>query len=113
MMNLVKTMQAINIFQIILFAFGTYMLFKKNIHPKTRADIATYNVALLLLYCLGFLVLFALGFLKDEKIYYLSGFFVVAPFLIGKMVKFKTLKVYSLAQFAIFCLSLIYLLNLH
>jgi len=110
---LIKIALITNIIQIILFLSGTILLFYKHATPKTRADVATANAIVLLMYFACFSVLLIEGFLKGETIYLASIIFLIAPFIIGKLVRYQTLKKYSIIQFLVFSLSLVYLLKLY
>jgi len=113
MSGLIKLTVIINVIQIILFIIATFALFYKNTLPKTKADIATINAVTLLLYCICFLILFIAGFLKDDLRYLFSVIFILMPFVIGKFVRYQTLKKYSILQLLMFCISLFYLLKLY
>lgn len=103
----------LNLILIITFVLNLLILKNNKINPKLRADIGTFLVFLFVLYLIytGALILYgviALGLIK----YLIFLPFLIIPFYIGKIVKYKTLVFYSFVQLALFILNEIILFKM-
>ena len=97
-----------NILAILVLLIGLFYNFEQ---PKIKAaygySIAACFIPYLVL--LTFVVLY--GLIVNHNLYSFILFFcVVSPFIIGKLVKYETLKKYTVVQIVCFCVSLITLL---
>ena len=99
----------INIIAIIVLSAG---LFHKFEHPKHKA-IFGYTVAGSMILYIAFLGLIAIyEILVNRNLYGASLILcVISPFIIGKLVKYETLKKYTVAQIICFIVSLVTLLK--
>lgn len=90
-----------------IFVLSTGIIYKFKT-PKTKAYFGYCLVGSLLLYLISLLVLMTadLIFKQNFKALYLM-IFIIAPFIIGKLVKYETLKKYTLVQIFCYCVSLI------
>ena len=94
----------INLIAIIVLSVGFCYKFKK---PKTRAMFGYCLVGSMFLYLISFVLITALEVFYHKnyvKLYFLI--FIINPFIIGKLVKYETLKKYTVIQILFYVLSL-------
>ena len=98
----------INILSIIMLLIGLFYEFKL---PKNKAMYGYLIVGCMILYIMTLSLALIYGFIKEDYLYSLVLFLcVISPFIIGKLVKYETLKKYTIAQIMCYVVSLITLL---
>lgn len=98
----------INLIAIIILSIGLFHDFK---HPKHKA-IFGYNVVWsMLLYVITISLTAIYQFIINRNLFgVILLLCAIMPFIIGKLVKFKTLKIYTIIQIFCFLISLITML---
>ena len=98
----------VNILSIIILSVGIFYNFE---NPRGKAIYGYFVVGSMLLYIISlcFAVIYGL-FMKHNFYSYILILCVISPFIIGKLVKYETLKKYTIAQVACFIVSLAILL---
>ena len=109
MTTLINIAIIVNIVLVLVFMLTSFLVFTKDLTPKIKADLATLNVTILLIYGTLLLLIFISGLLYGKILYLLAILFVIAPLIIGKLVEYKTLKKYSLIQLTTLLISTFYL----
>ena len=96
-----------NFLTIFILLFGLLYKFK---NPKNKAKYGIVLACIMLAYTilLSLFILFN-TLLKQNFLTMLLIFCVVSPFIIGSLVKFETLKKYTILQILCFSISLVYL----
>ena len=100
----------VNIISIIMLLIGLFYNFKQ---PKNKA-IYGYSIAsCMILYIITLGLALIYGFLEKHYLYSFVLFLcIISHFIIGKLVKYETLKKYTITQIIFYCVSLIILLIL-
>ena len=98
----------VNILSIIMLLVGLFYNFKQ---PKNRA-IYGYSVAgCVIFYIITLSLALIYGSLGKHYLYsFVLFLFIISPFIIGKLVKYETLKKYTIIQIICFVMSLVTLL---
>ncbi len=98
----------VNILSIIILSVGIFYNFE---NPRGKAIYGYFVVGSMLLYIISlcFAVIYGL-FMKHNFYSYILILCIISPFIIGKLVKYETLKKYTIAQVACFIVSLAILL---
>ena len=98
----------INILSIILILLGLFYNFK---NPKNKALYGYSIVGCMLLYIITLSLVLLYGFWEKHYLFSLVLFLcVISHFIIGKLVKYETLKKYTTLQIMCYTISLITLL---
>lgn len=107
---MISTAIIANIAFIIILSVGLFYNFKL---PKNKATFG-YSFAGSMILCIISLSLVAIYCLFARKILYafILILCIVSPFIIGKLVKYETLKKYTVAQIICFVVSLVILLQI-
>ena len=103
----------VNLILILIFSLDIIVIKKDLFTHKTKGDISAVLVFFFILY-LGLISIYI--FLNTTIIHSLNGllliFYIIAPFIIGKYAKYKTLMKYSIIQLLCFVSSFITLMFL-
>ncbi|MEE3349432.1 MAG: hypothetical protein VZR09_05270 [Candidatus Gastranaerophilaceae bacterium] len=98
----------VNILSIIMFLIGLFYDFKQ---PKNKAVYGYSLAGCMILYMVTLCFVSLYGLIVNHNLYgFILFLCVVSPFIIGKLVKYETLKKYTVAQIMCFIVSLIILL---
>lgn len=98
----------VNILSAIVLLIGLFYNFKQ---PKNKAIYGYLLAGCMLFYIIILGLALIYGFLEKHYLYSLVLFLcVISPFIIGKFVKYETLKKYTTAQIMCYIVSLITLL---
>ncbi len=95
----------INIIAIIILSVGLFYNFENPKHKAIYGYIITGSFFLYILFLS--LIAILLIILKQSTYSLILLLCVISPFVIGKLVKYKTLKIYTIIQIMCFILSLI------
>ena len=108
-MHIVVTLGIIaNILSIIVFLIGLFYNFQQ---PKVKAVYGYTIAGCVIPYLVLLSIIGAYGLVVNHNLYSLILLFCVAsPFIIGKLVKYETLKLYTFIQIICFVVSLVTLL---
>ncbi len=89
----------------------SFVLFYNFVHPKNKAIFGYYIAGNIFLYLvlLG-LVIIREWILKPNLSCFVLALCIISPFVIGKLVKYETLKKYTVIQIIFFIISLVTLL---
>ena len=100
----------INIIAIIVLLIGLFHNFKR---PKSKAVFGYFVAGSMLLYVVmaSFATIYRL-FTKPDLYCLILFLCAISPFVIGKLVKFDTLKKYTIIQIIFFIVSLLIILNI-
>ena len=97
-----------NVLSLIMFLFGLFYNFKQ---PKIKAVYGYLIAACMIFYIIIFSLVLICEFFKRD---YIFGFIlflcIISHFIIGKLVKYETLKIYTTIQIMCYVVSLITLL---
>ena len=94
----------VNILSVILLLIGLFYNFKQ---PKNKAIYGYLIAGCMLLYIIVLGLTLIYGFLGKQYLYSLVLFLcIISPFIIGKLVKYETLKKYTTIQIMCYVLSL-------
>ncbi len=97
-----------NILSIIMLLIGLFYNFKQ---PKIKAIYGYLIAGCILLYIITLSLALIYGFLGKHYLYSFILFLcIISHFIIGKLVKYETLKIYTTAQIMCYIISLITLL---
>ena len=96
----------INIIAILLFTGLYFINLKEEVSPKQKALWSSASGAALFLYLIFISVLFVIGLIKQNYFLISLSAFLVIPFIIGKRVRYETLRKYLLLQIFFFITSL-------
>ena len=100
----------VNILSIIMLLIGLLYNFKQ---PKNKAVFGYLIAGCMLLYIVTLSLPLIYGLLIKHYMYSLVLFLcIISHFIIGKLVKYETLKKYTITQIIFYCVSLIILLIL-
>ena len=95
----------INILSIAVLFYGLFNQFE---NPKQKAIYGYVLAAGMIPYLLiTGLVMLVQVFIKQNLLFFLLLICIASPFVIGKLVKYKTLKKYTVIQILCFCVSLV------
>ena len=98
----------INILTVLAFATGLFHNFQQ---PKNKALYGYFIAGCVLMYMVTISIAAIYLLLKSQNLYGLILFLcVLSPFIVGKLVKYETLKKYTVIQIICFIASLIILL---
>lgn len=98
----------VNILSVIMLLIGLFYNFQQ---PKIKAVYGYLITGCMLLYILTLIVALIYGVFRKQYLYSIILFLcVISPFIIGKLVKYETLKKYTLVQIICYVVSLITLL---
>ena len=98
----------INVLAILILLIGLFYKFEQ---PKIKAVYGYAVAGSMLLYMVSLFVFAMYGLVVKQNLYSMVLLLcVISPFIIGKLVKYDTLKLYTVAQIMCFTLSLIILL---
>ncbi|MCQ2957658.1 MAG: hypothetical protein MJ180_02020 [Candidatus Gastranaerophilales bacterium] len=104
----------INIIMLAILIIGYIFEFKKDINPKHKASIGVLMAIFMALYITGFGIFGIINlFINKILLAFLMFFFIALPFVIGYLVKYDTLKKYSIWQIICFLSSLAVLIRLY
>ena len=94
----------INLLSVAVFLLGLFLNFQ---NPKNKALFGYLMIGNMILYLfiLSVIIIYELLF-NHSLLSYILIFCVISPFIIGKLVKFETLKKYTLIQILSFIVSL-------
>jgi hypothetical protein len=98
-----------NLFVISVFIPGLFLKFE---NPNSKA-VYGYTMAFGMLLYIITILLFIITNYKNSYVYAVLIFCLLSPFIIGKLVSYKTLKIYTIFQIICFFASFIILLMLH
>ncbi len=99
----------INILAIVVLLIGLFYNFEQ---PKNKALYGYVMAGSLLLYIFLLSLVGIYGLVVEHNLYFALLFLcVISPFVIGKFVKYETLKRYTAAQIMCFIVSLVILLS--
>lgn len=99
----------LNIIAIAVLSFGLFHQFE---NPKNKATYGYFLAAGMIPYLIvTALVMLVQIFLKHNLIFILLLICLASPFVIGKLVKYQTLKKYTVIQILCFCISLVLFLT--
>lgn len=108
-MYIVLTAIIVNILSIMLLLICLFYNFK---HPKNKAMFGYLIVGCMLLYIIIFSLNLIYGFFVKHFLYSFILFLcIISYFIIGKLVKYETLKKYTTVQIMCYIVSLITLLS--
>ncbi len=98
----------INILSIIVLLIGLFHDFER---PKEKAVYGYCITASMIMYLIVLIFVGIYGLAIKHNLYYIILFLcVISPFVIGKLVKYETLKIYTTVQIMCYIVSLITLL---
>ena len=98
----------INIFSIIVLLIGLLHNFEK---PKNKANYGYSTVACMLFYVIGLSIVLIYELFTNINFYCIVLFLcILSPFIIGRLVKYETVKQYTVVQIICFVISLVTLL---
>ena len=100
----------INILLVIVLAINLHYLNKNSLAPKTKAFLGVALGALLLLYLILMAIILVFEVLNKNYYFIFLSIFILMPFVIGKLVSYKTLYKYSMLQMILFLFSLVFIL---
>ena len=95
----------INILLILVFVINLYYINKNSLAPKTKAFLGVAFGSLLFLYLILMAIILTFGVLNRNYYSILLSIFIFMPFVIGKLVSYKTLIKYSILQLLLFATS--------
>ena len=95
----------VNILSIIMLPIGLLYNFKQ---PKNKAAYGYLITACMILYIITLSIALIYGFLEKHYLYSFVLFLcIISHFIIGKLVKYETLKKYTIIQIMFYVISLI------
>jgi len=95
----------VNILSIIMLPIGLFYNFKQ---PKNKAAYGYLITACMILYIITLSIALIYGFLEKHYLYSFVLFLcIISHFIIGKLVKYETLKKYTIVQILFYVISLI------
>ena len=103
----------INAITILIFLTAYIFEFHYSVNPKLKAICGLYSTVAMLLYLLSLIIT------VFYHIYYANAFgmlllpFIFMPFLIGRVVRYETLKKYTILQILCFIFSFVILLSIY
>ena len=98
----------VNILSVILLLIGLLYNFK---HPKNKALYGYLITGCIILYIITLSLALIYGFFEKHYLYSFVLFLcIISHFIIGKLVKYETLKKYTIVQITFYVVSLITLL---
>ena len=109
---MVSLMLVVNIVLMLLFLADMYVINNKNSQPKLKSAICVVLMIFFVLYLISCGIFGFYGILSLDLRYLIFIIYLVIPFILGRFVKHKNLKSYSVLQLMAYVASLLTLIDL-